>query len=134
MREEVLEVIKSNLVDDVCILSNSEISDLLDISMRSVSRHLKSLKDEGVIDTDGQTTDRKIFFKSKEVSIDRYQFNSIEISGSTATVSTTFDLDMIPSKYHEVFTTDWQTGSKSTLDIKDRLRIHNLFLEYYRVG
>lgn len=35
-------------------------------------------------------------------------------------------------KYWEVFNTDWNKGTESKMKLSERIRIHNLWLEYNR--
>jgi hypothetical protein len=40
------------------------------------------------------------------------------------------DLSTIPSKYHELFVTDWNWGRYSNMKLSDRTYLNELFREY----
>jgi hypothetical protein len=40
------------------------------------------------------------------------------------------NLDFVPKEYHCLFTTDWNWGKHSTMEMSKRMTMHQLFLEY----
>jgi hypothetical protein len=40
------------------------------------------------------------------------------------------NLDIIPTEYHSLFTTDWNWGNHSSMEISKRMIMHQLFLDY----
>jgi biotin operon repressor len=140
----LLEIIKENLVEDECLLTNNELSERLDVSVSSIKRKLNTLEEEGKIIIKGSGKARKLYYRPSTGSTGSLAYDIFSSTGSdtiltgsniTSTGSDTIstgsvDLSSIPEKYHPIFTTDWNEGSRSTMNWKQRLEIHKLFLEY----
>lgn len=124
------ELIKSNTVEDYCILNNEELSNKLDVSLSTIKRGLNTLKDKGIISIEGNRKARKIRVHQSTSSLGSVTVEIVN-NEEERELNKRADLGRIDEKYHEVFNTDWNAGSRSTMDSYNRNRILQLFYEFH---
>ena len=80
---DLIEMIKENMVEDKCRLTNQGLSEGLDVSLSTIKRRLKVLVDKGDIRIEGGGKTRKITLPTEE-KMAHYSFSN-EISNIEST-------------------------------------------------